>query len=196
MKHRALTLLTGVAAIALTSVAVAGAQGDYGSGHGHGDDSAKSKRGARTVKLKEAKFAQSAYLNGRAEVSDDGERGVGDPDATGTAVFQIVDEQTISYGFTVDNTDTPQIVHIHRGSPDENGPPVIEFANVPKDANGQPSGDPGASAGTKTLTTPEEIAALERIRKNPRNYYVNFHTEQFPDGAVRGQMSRLLYSNR
>jgi hypothetical protein len=192
MKRRILTLITGVAAVALTSAAVAGAQHDHGSG----SDRAKQQGGQKTVKLRAAKSAQSAYLNGRAEIGEDGSRGAGDPDATGTAVFQFVDERTISYGFTVDNTDTPQIVHIHRGSPDENGPPVITFANVPKDANGQPSGDPGASSGTKTLTTPEEIAALARIRKNPRNYYVNFHTAEFPDGAVRGQLLPLLYSNR
>jgi CHRD domain len=192
MKHRVLALITGVGAIALASVAVAAA--DPGHGHG-GGDRAKSRDSQRTITMRVAKSAKSAYLNGRAEIGEDGRRGAGDPDASGTAVFQIVDGQTISYGFTLDNTDTPQIVHIHRGAPDVNGPPVIAFANVPKDANGQPAGDPGASSGTKTLTTPEEIAALKRIRKNPRNYYVNMHTAEFPDGAVRGQLSHLLFNN-
>jgi CHRD domain len=192
MKRRVLTPLAAAAAVALTGVAVAAAQQPY---HGHGD-SGKPRSSQRTITLQVAKSAKTAYLNGKAEIGKDGRRGAGDPDATGTAVFQIVDSQTISYGFTLDNTDTPQIVHIHRGAPDENGPPVIAFANVPKDAAGQPSGDPGTSSGTKTLTTPEEIAALKRIRKNPRNYYVNMHTAEFPDGSVRGQLSHQLFSNR
>jgi hypothetical protein len=196
MKHRVPTVIAAVAATALAGVAVAGAHPNAGSDHSHRGDSGKPRDSQRTVSLREAKSAKSAYLNGRAEIGEDGRRGAGDPDATGTAVFQLVDDRTISYGFTLDNTDTPEIVHIHRGAPDENGPPVITFANVPKDAEGQPSGDPGASSGTKTLTTPEELAALKRIRKNPRNYYVNMHTAEFPDGAVRGQLSHLLFSNR
>jgi CHRD domain-containing protein len=139
---------------------------------------------------------KSAYLTGRAEIGKDGRRGAGDPDAKGTAVFQLVDEQTICYGFTLDNADTPGIVHIHRGAPGRNGPPVIVFANVPKNAQGQPSGDPGTSSGCKALTTPEELAALKELRKHPRNFYVNMHTTAFPDGAVRGQLSHLLFSNR
>jgi CHRD domain len=194
MKHRVPTVFAAVAATALAGVAIAGAHPNPGSNHGHRADKPHHSQG--TVTLREAKSAKSAYLNGRAEIGEDGRRGAGDPDATGTAVFQLVDDQTISYGFTVDDTDAPQMVHIHRGAPDENGPPVIAFANVPKDADGQPSGDPGASSGTKTLTTPEEVAALERIRKNPRNYYVNMHTAEYPDGAVRGQLSHLLFSNR
>jgi CHRD domain len=196
MKRRVTTLIAGVAAAALAGGAAAVAQTDSYSGHGHRADGGTRDDGRQTVTLRVAKSSKSAYLNGRAEIGEDGRRGAGDPDATGTAVFQIVDDQTISYGFTLEGADTPQIVHIHRGAPDENGPPVIEFANVPKDADGRPSGDPGTSSGSKTLTAPEELAALERILRNPRNYYVNMHTEAFPDGAVRGQLSHLLFSNR
>jgi CHRD domain len=38
-------------------------------------------------------------------------------------------------------------------------------------------------------------AALRRILRNPKGYYVNIHTASFPDGAVRGQLSRMLYDN-
>jgi CHRD domain len=201
MRRRILTLLPAVASIALASVAVATAQPNAGPADQHrhagsADDRRGDRGKQRDVKFRETKSAKSAYLNGQAEIGPDGDRGAGDENASGSAVFQIVDDQTISYGFTLDDTDTPQIVHIHRGSPDENGPPVIEFANVPKDADGQASGEAAASAGTKTLTSSAEIDALRRIRKNPRNYYVNMHTAEFPDGAVRGQLSNLLFSNR
>jgi CHRD domain len=196
MRRSVLAPIAAVAAAALASVAVAGASPGSGHDHGQAGDSAKQRSSQRTVTLQVAKSAKTAYLTGKAEIGDDGRRGAGDLNASGTAVFQIIDDQTISYGFTLDDTDTPQIVHIHRGAPDENGPPVIEFANVPKDAEGQPNGDTGTSSGTKTLTSSEEIAALERIRKNPRNYYVNMHTAEFPDGAVRGQLSHHLFNNR
>jgi hypothetical protein len=193
MKRRVLILIAGVAAMALTAVAVAGAQ--TGPGYDDGQNGKPQNSKQRTLKRSEAKSAKSAYLNGRAEIGQDGRRGAGDRDATGTAIFQIVDEQTVCYGFTLDNADTPQVVHIHRGAANVNGDPVITFANVPKNAEGQPSGDPGASSGCKTLT-PEEQEALARIQANPRNYYVNMHTQEFPDGAVRGQLTHLLYSNR
>jgi hypothetical protein len=29
---------------------------------------------------------------------------------------------------------------------------------------------------------------IKTIRMNPSNYYVNVHTTDFPDGAIRGQL--------
>jgi hypothetical protein len=72
---------------------------------------------------------------------------------------------------------------------------VIPFDNPPKDDAGQPAGDPGASSGCKVLEQQSERDALRRILSNPRGYYVNIHTTSFPDGAVRGQLGRLLYDN-
>jgi hypothetical protein len=152
MRARLLTLLAAAIAVALATAAVAAAHdGDHGFG-----SSSKPVRGAQNPKdLRGAKNAKSAYLNGKAEIGADGRRRAGDPDAAGTAVFQLIDDRTLCYGFTLDNADTPTIVHIHRGAAGTNGPPVIAFANVPKDAAGQPAGDPGTSSGCKTLTTPE-----------------------------------------
>jgi hypothetical protein len=31
---------------------------------------------------------------------------------------------------------------------------------------------------------------MKRIRQNPENFYVNVHNADFPDGAVRGQLSK------
>jgi len=51
-----------------------------------------------------------------------------------------------------------------------------------------------------TLTPPTEGSSkgcvsagadqIKDIRQNPQNFYVNFHNADFPDGAVRGQLSK------
>jgi hypothetical protein len=195
MKTALFTVLAAVLAIAVAGSVIGTASGYGHTGDDHAGHGQKSRGGHKASTLRSAKLAKSAYLNGRAEIGDD-RRGAGDPDASATAVCQLVDDQTICYGFTLDNTDTPTIVHIHRGAANENGAPVIEFANVPKNAAGQPSGDPGTSSGCKTVSTPAELAALKQIRNNPRGFYVNMHTQAYPKGAVRGQLSHLRFSNR
>jgi CHRD domain len=143
--------------------------------------------------LKASKVAQSAYLTGTQEVDADGPE-AGDPDAKGTATFLSVNETTLCYGFTLRGAATPTEVHVHKGAIGTNGPVVLAFANVPKNAAGAPSGDPGASAGCKTAANTSEQQAMARIRRHPERYYVNMHTAAFPDGAVRGQLSRLVFA--
>jgi hypothetical protein len=163
---------------------------------GGGDDAGgKSDEQWRAFKkLDSSRLSQVAYLTGLEEVDDQGQDDNGDPDAKGSANLLQVDERTVCYGFMVRGTDTPTGVHVHRGVAGENGPIVLEFANVPQDANGAPSGDPGASSGCKVVETPEEMDTLRRIRKNPAGYYVNIHTQTFPDGAVRGQLGPVWYA--
>jgi hypothetical protein len=50
------------------------------------------------------------------------------------------------------------------------------------------SGDPGSSSGCDA--TSAELA--REIQSHPRDFYVNVHTNDFPGGAVRGQ---LFHSN-
>lgn len=146
--------------------------------------------------LEASQSALSAYLTGKAEVNDDGEDGAGDPNAKGTASFLVADERTICYGFGLTGAEAPNAAHIHRGAAGQNGDIVIDFTKgVPKDAAGQPAGDPGASGWCKVLEDQGELAALRRILSNPKGYYVNFHTPSFPDGVVRGQLGRMLYDN-
>lgn len=169
---------------------VASAQ-DYGKhgGQMHG------KQGAQLKDMEASQAALSAYLTGKAEINEDGDDGAGDPNAKGTASFLVADERTLCYGFAIRGADAPNAVHIHRAPAGQNGDIVIPFDNPPKDANGQPAGDPGASSGCKVLEEQSEIDALRRILSKPKGYYVNIHTESFPDGAVRGQLSRMLYDN-
>jgi len=164
-----------------------------GNGGSQGGPSGKQWKAFK--QLDSSRLSQVAYLTGLEEVDDQGENDNGDPDAKGSANLLQVDERTVCYGFMVKGTDTPTDVHVHRGVSGENGPIVLGFDNVPKDATGAPSGDPGASSGCKVVETAEEMDTLRRIRKNPAGYYVNFHTETFPDGAVRGRLGPVWYQS-
>jgi CHRD domain len=192
--QRILMIVTGLLVIGAVGVGVAAAQSGYGDGGGGGSTGKPSQPSEPPGDMTASRQSWTAYLNGQAEVDGDGDD-AGDPDAKGSAMFLQIDERTVCYGFALRGADTPTVVHIHKGKVGENGPPVVMFANAPKDASGAPSGDPGASSGCKTTEDPAEIAALRRIRRNPSNYYVNFHTQSFPDGAVRGQLSRMWYDN-
>jgi hypothetical protein len=146
--------------------------------------------------LTQSRRAQVAYLEGSAEVGRNGRNNAGDASARGVASLFAVNARTVCYGFSINGTDTPTNVHVHRAPAGRNGPVVIDFTKgVPKDAAGKPSGNPGSSSGCKVLTSAKEIAALSRIRRNPAGYYVNVHTKRFEDGALRGQLHAVRYDN-
>src|SRR6185503_2303812 len=65
--------------------------------------------------------------------------------------------------------------HIHQGSVGIAGPIVVTL--TPPNASGLSAGCVSASKET-----------VKAISKAPSNYYVNVHTSDFPNGAVRGQL--------
>lgn len=88
-------------------------------------------------------------------------------DANGTLVYSVF---SVGFGASPNNIIA---AHIHRGSQSENGP---IFKALAVDATGNGS-------GTIQLT-PAELAQFVS-----RPFYVNLHTEAFPPGAIRGQIS-------
>lgn len=116
----------------------------------------------------------SAVLAGTNEVPEPG-----DPDGTGTAAVTIDSANgQICYNITVQNITLPaQAAHIHRGAAGEAGDVVVPFDLAP-DANGVASG-----------CVLVDAALLSEIAENPLGFYVNVHTTDFPNGAVRGQVA-------
>jgi hypothetical protein len=96
--------------------------------------------------------------------------------ATGDATIEIQADagrvcQTINYA----NTGAPlTLAHIHEGDPGVNGPVVVDLQVLPSGQETCVSGDP---------------AVLNRIVENPGGFYVNLHTDAFPNGVLRGALS-------
>ena len=118
----------------------------------------------------------STELSGAAEVP-----GPGDPDGTGTATLRLSPEKgEVCFVITVANIALPATgAHIHVGTVKEAGPVVVALT---------PPDESGASAG---CVTDVDSALIRNIIRHPRQYYVNVHTTDFPDGAVRGQLGRV-----
>jgi hypothetical protein len=111
-----------------------------------------------------------AQLSGADELSD------GDPDGTGIASIAVADTgDRICTTLEVRNIGQVTSAHIHRGSSRANGAPMVTLD--------LPDGD-----------WLDDCVAIDRrllseIRGNPSGFYVNVHTAEFPDGAIRGQIS-------
>jgi hypothetical protein len=119
----------------------------------------------------------STVLTGEAEVNDEGVPNQGDLDGTGSAKITVNPGQgEVCYELSVAGITLPATgAHIHEGVAGENGPVVVPLE--PPDANGVSSG---------CVEVSRELALA--IIQDPENYYVNVHTSDFPDGALRGQL--------
>jgi hypothetical protein len=74
--------------------------------------------------------------------------------------------------------DDPVAAHIHSGGAGENGDVVVDF---------QPEfTDDGARS--KCVSAPRSVRRA--IRRRPGRHYVNVHTQEYPNGAIRGQLAR------
>ena len=121
----------------------------------------------------------STELTGEEEVDTiTGEVGVGDPDGSGTATITVnPGQEEVCFELSVAGIDTPVGAHIHEGAAGTNGPVVVGLEPLP------PTGD-SSSSGCVSLERQEIIEIL----RDPSNYYVNVHTGEFPNGAIRGQL--------
>ncbi len=97
----------------------------------------------------------------------------GDDNGQGTATCTIKgNEICCDFTFT---TTTPNSeisgIHIHEGAPNVDGDIVVPFS----------------TAFTNNCVTADEGVAAQ-IKTNPGDFYMNIHTDAFPDGAVRDQL--------
>jgi CHRD domain len=109
----------------------------------------------------------SVQLTGAAE-----RPGPGDPDGTGTARLTFNGGQReVCWDIRVNNIGPVQMAHIHFAPSTAAGPIVVNFV---------PALGPACTQVDRDL--------IQRILRNPENYYVNVHNAEFPSGALRGQL--------
>ena len=100
----------------------------------------------------------------------------GAPNAVGVAnLFVDVGRGLLCYRMGYDGINRPDGAHVHAGGPGQNGRPVI-------DLHPEMNGDEGCVGADPT--------ALQNLRDHPEAFYLQLHTRENPDGAMRGQIYR------
>jgi len=121
----------------------------------------------------------SAILTGDAEVPGPG-------DEVGGGVMDLTlnsGQEEICWELTVSGIMTPNRAHIHRGEAGTNGGVEVFFFDtvIPT-----PIPVPGNLSGCVDVPR----ALIKEIRLAPGAFYINVHNEQFPAGAIRGQLMK------
>ena len=113
----------------------------------------------------------STELTGASEVPP------GDLDGSGTATITVnPGQREVCHELSVADITLPAMAaHIHVGVAGQNGPIVVPL--VAPDAN-------GVSSGCAQVSRELALAIIQ----DPENYYVNVHTTDFENGALRGQL--------
>jgi hypothetical protein len=116
----------------------------------------------------------AASLTGAQEVP-----GPGDPDGSGRALVRLSGDQAC-FLLQWSRITAPVAAHIHVGRRGVQGGIVVGFfmGQLPDTLN--------AVAGCAAA----DPAVVDAIVADPRGYYVNIHTGDFPGGAIRGQLHR------
>jgi hypothetical protein len=101
----------------------------------------------------------------------------GDPVGTGTATVRLRRGQgQLCYSIDVQNITLPAAgAHVHSGNAGASGPIRVQL-RAPSTG--------GSSSGCTSVAR----ALVAQILGNAAGYYVNVHTTDFPNGAVRGQL--------
>lgn len=108
--------------------------------------------------------------------------GPGDPNATGEADLRLNQGQR-RVCFDVSWADVDGVVsagHIHIAPVGVPGPIVVPLF----------TGSFAGTDGTSGCVQDVDRGLIKAIRKHPSAYYVNVHSTDFPDGAIRGQLSK------
>ncbi len=128
-----------------------------------------SLAGKNTIELE-------AKLTGKAEVP-----GPGSPKGKGDIhVFLKPTQDKVCYDFEVKKLDEMTAGHIHKGDSETAGPVKVTLFEDETGLEGT-----GAYEGCVKNV---KAKLLKKIAKAPEKFYVNLHTFDYPDGAIRGQL--------
>jgi hypothetical protein len=116
-----------------------------------------------------------AQLSGKEEVP-----GPGVTDGTGLAEVRITGT-AVCYKLNATMGEMPTAAHIHTGASGTAGGVAVNL---------MPNFTKGESAFISERCIEGDAAALAPIGANPAGFYVNIHTAEHPDGAMRGQLAK------
>ena len=167
MTTRRLLTLAVVSVFALAAISC--------DGDGGGGDTTAEETTTSTAPTGDAEAATplSASLSGAEEVP-----GPGVDPGTGTAELRLEGDE-ICYELNVTMGETPTAAHIHQGAKGESGDVVVNL---------NPEFTQGESAFMAQSCIPSGGSVAVPIFDDPASYYVNVHTAEHPNGAVRGQL--------
>jgi hypothetical protein len=138
-----------------------------------------------TTKAQEGTQTFTATLEGSSNKSN----------STGTAKFQVNENNSlISYWLNVTGIKKINEAHIHNGTAGQSGDIVVSLLSKSKSAKGGTSPPEIGFSGNITkgeLRGPlqgKDVADLVGLMSNG-SAYVNVHTDKYPKGAIRGQIS-------
>src|SRR5918994_7668543 len=108
--------------------------------------------------------------------------GPGDEDGSGRAKVRINDSKgTVCFKLSWEGIGAPTASHIHEGAAGEAGDIVVTLFD---------GAVPESIDGVNGCVEDQDSELLDDIQKNPRSYYVYVHNEEFPGGALRGQLKK------
>lgn len=108
-------------------------------------------------------------------LTGEAESPAGDPVATGTATIRLRTDGRVCYQLAAKNLPRAVAAHIHKGKAGVSGNVVV------------PLKTPNAAGNAKGCMKAKK-ALVRSMIKSPRAFYVNVHTGEFPNGAIRGQL--------
>ena len=120
----------------------------------------------------------TAKLKGNNEVPGPGSsKGKGD-----ISVFLKAKKEKVCFQLEVSKLDTITAGHIHKGTADVSGAVKVTLFDSQIEGTGNYE---GCVANVKSKL-------IKKISANPEKFYVNVHTLDYPDGAIRGQLESLV----
>jgi hypothetical protein len=112
--------------------------------------------------------------------------------STGLAEFDIIGTDSIRYDVNASNIQNVTAGHLHGGLEGENGPIIVTLFSYDTPMN-QVSESGIITAGNSsfqgaTTTSQQQLEDFMNAMRTGQ-IYVNIHTEQNPDGEIRGQIT-------
>lgn len=131
---------------------------------------------ATAAKKPAPQYDRLAALSGSEEAPNPG-----DPDGYGAADFRLTGNK-VCFRILASKIGQGTAAHIHKGAPGQAGPIVVDLFSAKGKSQTIPPRISGCAKSTADL--------VKDIARNSDDYYVNVHNEEFPGGAIRGQLSK------